>query len=111
MAKLDILLCYTEKVAKPTGPQFLEDHSTLASGGVLGCTIINSVLKDGLSGIAAIKANLEKANQADAFKNFVDNNEWENFIASFKALPGYGINGLALNNYKDVCPHIIVSDL
>ncbi len=40
--------------------------------------------------------------QADTFKNFVDNEEFENFIQSFKTLPNYKTYGKALKDYKNV---------
>jgi hypothetical protein len=58
-----------------------------------------------VSGFKSAKEDLATANQTDAFKNFVDNEEFENYIESFKTLPGYKTYGKQLKEYKNVsCP-------
>ena len=49
-----------------------------------------------------MKQDLANLDRTDTFKNFVDNEEFENFIESFKTLPGYKTYGKALKDYKDV---------
>ncbi len=49
-----------------------------------------------------MKQNYASIGQADTFKNFVDNEEFENCIQSFKTLPNYKTYGKALKDYKNV---------
>ena len=56
----------------------------------------------GLSAYNKIAADDAKIAQAESFKIFVDNSEWDNFIVSFKDLPGYATYSTALTSYKTV---------
>lgn len=58
----------------------------------------------GLSGYSKIAADGRRIGQAESFKIFVDNVEWDNFIVSFKDLPGYATYSTALISYKNVSP-------
>ena len=63
---------------------------------------VTGVANAGLSLVKNIIADEQKLGQLDRFKSFVDNTEWENYIASFKDLPGYYVYGDALVAYKNV---------
>ena len=56
----------------------------------------------GLSTYNKIAADDVKIAKAETFKIFVDNTEWDNFIVSFKDLPGYPNYSTALIAYKTV---------
>ena len=56
----------------------------------------------GLSAYNKIVADDVKIGQAESFKIFVDNTEWDNFIVSFKDLPGYATYNATLMSYKTV---------
>ena len=56
----------------------------------------------GLSAYNKIAADEKKIAQAESFKIFVDNSEWDNFVASFKDLPGYATYSASLTAYKTV---------
>ncbi|KAK9917851.1 hypothetical protein WJX75_008963 [Coccomyxa subellipsoidea] len=92
-----------KKVSDAKSPAFIKENEKVAAGGVVACNVLGSVLKDGLSGFKSAKEDLATANQTDAFKNFVDNEEFENYIESFKTLPGYKTYGKQLKEYKNVC--------
>ncbi|BDA42101.1 hypothetical protein COCOBI_02-9030 [Coccomyxa sp. Obi] len=91
-----------KKVTESKAPALFKDNFEVAGGGVVACSVLSGFLKDGLSGYKNVKQDLTSLSQADAFKNFVDNNEFENFIQSFKTLPGYQTYGKALTDYKNV---------
>jgi len=56
----------------------------------------------GLSAYNKIAADDVKTAQAESFKIFVDNTEWDNFVVSFKDLPGYATYSATLMAYKTV---------
>ncbi len=56
----------------------------------------------GLSTYNKIAADDVKIAKAETFKIFVDNTEWDNYIVSFKDLPGYATYSTALIAYKTV---------
>ncbi|BDA44438.1 hypothetical protein COCOBI_05-6220 [Coccomyxa sp. Obi] len=92
-----------KKVTESKAPAAFKDNYEVAGGGVVACSVLSGFLKDGVSGYKNVKQDLYQLDQADAFKNFVDNDEFENFIQSFKTLPGYKVYGKALKDYKNVC--------
>ncbi|BDA44439.1 hypothetical protein COCOBI_05-6230 [Coccomyxa sp. Obi] len=92
-----------KKVTESKAPAAFKDNYQVAGGGVVACSVLSGFLKDGVSGYKNVKQDLYQIDQADAFKNFVDNDEFENFIQSFKTLPGYKVYGKALKDYKNVC--------
>ena len=73
--------------------------------GVIGLEPLDWMCSLGGSGLSAynkIAADDVKIGQAESFKIFVDNTEWDNFIVSFKDLPGYATYSAALMSYKTV---------
>ncbi|BDA44441.1 hypothetical protein COCOBI_05-6250 [Coccomyxa sp. Obi] len=92
-----------KKVTESKAPAAFKDNYQVAGGGVVACGFLSGFLNSGLSGYKAVKQDVQGIDEADSFKNFVDNDEFENFIQSFKDLPGYATYGKALKDYKNVC--------
>lgn len=68
---------------------------------------VRRVAASGLSAYNKIAGDDAKLAQAESFKIFVDNSDWDNFIVSFKDLPGYATYSTALKSYKSVSLNLI----
>ncbi|BDA40428.1 hypothetical protein COCOBI_01-0810 [Coccomyxa sp. Obi] len=91
-----------KRVTESKAPDVLAKNYELAAKGVIGCNVLNGLSKDGVAGYKNIKQDVYQIGEADSFKNFVENEEWENFIQSFKTLSGYKVYGKALKDFKNV---------
>jgi hypothetical protein len=45
-----VWLCHTERVTESKAPALLKDNYEVAGGGVVACSVLNGILRDGLSG-------------------------------------------------------------